>query len=114
MREQEESLLNRIRKSVLRVGETPTRSTAPAPIQEVNARDSVRKLARSRVSAILRQLRAAHAYSYEHVREETGLSQQLLYDLEYKERRLTLDELTALAHCYGVSVNDILGIDLEQ
>ena len=51
--------------------------------------------------------------SYGQVQEQTGLSQQLLYDMEYKDRRLTLAELQALAACYAVSVDDILGIDLE-
>lgn len=115
---EEESLLQRlresVRESVTRMGQTPKRSTTPLPVREVNVRDSVRQLARSRVSDTLRQLRAARGLSYEQVRERTGLPQQLLYDVEYKDRRLTLDELTAIARCYEVSVNDILGIDLEQ
>ena len=63
---------------------------------------------------ILRQLRTTRSLSYEQVREKTGLSQQLIYDVEYKDRRLSLAELAALARCYEVSINDILGIDVEQ
>ena len=62
---------------------------------------------------MLSQLRAARGLTYEQVRQQTGLSMQLVYDVEYRERRLTLDELRLLAACYEVSVNDILGIDVE-
>jgi DNA-binding Xre family transcriptional regulator len=113
MSEPEESLLQRLRESVIQIRKTPQRTTAPAPQREVNVRDSIRQLSRSRVSEILRQLRAVRNLSYEQVRERTGLPQQRLYDVEYKDRRLTLAELTALAKCYEVSVNDILGIDVE-
>ena len=37
--------------------------------------------------------RAGKGLSYRQVQEQTGLSQQLLYDMEYKDRRLTLAEL---------------------
>jgi transcriptional regulator with XRE-family HTH domain len=70
-------------------------------------------VARSRISQTLRQLRAANGLSYAQVQSNTGLSQQLLYDVEYGDRRLTLDELRLLADCYHVAVNDLLGIDLE-
>ncbi|MBK8045791.1 MAG: helix-turn-helix transcriptional regulator [Anaerolineales bacterium] len=89
------------------------RVTEPPPAEEVNLRKSVSQLARVRVSAILRQLRSAHGYTYAQVQERTGLPQQLLYDVEYRERRLTLLELTALAECYEVSASDVLGIDLD-
>ena len=72
------------------------------------------QLARNRVSATLRQLRAVRSLSYEAVRERTGLSQQLLYDMEYAERRLTLAELRLLAECYDVPVNDIVGVEVEE
>jgi hypothetical protein len=113
MHDPEESLLQRLRESVIQMRKTPSRTTAPPPPREVNVRDSIRQLSRSRVSEILRQLRAVRSLSYEQVRERTGLPQQLLYDVEYKDRRLTMPELTALAKCYEVSVNDILGIDVE-
>ena len=113
MNNPEESLLKRLRASVIEMRKTPQRTMNPATHREVSVRDAVRQLARSRVSEILRQLRAARGLSYEQVRERTGLSQQLIYDMEYRERRLTLPELTALAACYETSVNDILGIDLE-
>jgi hypothetical protein len=114
MSESEESLLKRLRESITRVRQMPERSTTPELPHEVNVRDSVRQLSRNRISQIIRQLRATRGYSYEQVRETTGLSQQVLYDVEYKDRRLSLGELAALARCYEVSVNDILGIDLEQ
>lgn len=109
----EESLLQRLRASVIEMRKTPHRTITPETQREVSVRDAVRQVARSRVSEILRQLRAARGLSYEQVRERTGLSQQLVYDMEYRERRLTLPELAALAGCYEISVNDILGIDLE-
>jgi DNA-binding Xre family transcriptional regulator len=114
MSESDESLLKRLRESVLRARQTPERSTQPETRQEVNMRNAVRKLARGRVSETLRQLRATRGLTYEQVREKTGLAPQLLYDMEYRDRRLTLAELQRLAQCYEVSVNDLLGIDLEE
>jgi hypothetical protein len=107
----EETLLDRLRASL-----APTSQSLdhlqPDPLDEAKVRASVRQAARSRVSATLRQLRAARGLSYDAIRERTGLSQQLLYDIEYGERRLTLDELILLAECYGVSADDVLGVDL--
>lgn len=114
MSESDESLLRRLRESVLSARQTPERSPRPETQREVNMRNAVRQLARSRVREMLRQLRAAHGLTYEQVREMTGLAPQLLYDMEYRERRLTLAELQRLAQCYAVSVNDLLGIDLEE
>ena len=111
--QEERSLLQRLRESVLGSPADARRVTQPPPAAEVNLRKSISQLSRSRVSAILRQLRSAHGYTYAQVQERTGLPQQLLYDVEYRERRLTLPELTALAACYEVSENDILGIDLD-
>jgi hypothetical protein len=108
-----ETLFQRLRESVIQIRKTPQRATAPVTRHEVNVRDSIRQLSRSRVSEILRQLRTTRSLSYEQVREKTGLSQQLIYDVEYKDRRLSLAELAALARCYEVSINDILGIDFE-
>jgi hypothetical protein len=108
-----DSLVKRIRDAVLRMAETPHRAVVVAEESEDRARASVRQLARSRVSHLLRQLRAAHGLTYAQVQEQTGLTQQLLFDVEYKDRRLTLEELRALATCYNVTVNDLLGIDLE-
>lgn len=113
MSDSEETLLQRLRESVIQMRKTPQRTTTPVVQHEVNVRDAIRQLSRSRVSEILRQLRATRSLSYEQVRERTGLAQQLLYDVEYKDRRLTLLELTALARCYEVSINDILGVDVE-
>jgi DNA-binding Xre family transcriptional regulator len=113
MSDSEETLLQRLRASVIQMRNTPQRTTTPVVQHEVNVRDAIRQLSRSRVSEILRQLRATRSLSYEQVRERTGLSQQLIYDVEYKDRRLTLPELAALARCYEVSINDILGIDIE-
>jgi hypothetical protein len=114
MSNSEETLFQRLRESVIQIRKTPQRSTAPVTRDEVNVRDSIRRLSRSRVSEILRQLRATRSLSYEQVREKTGLSQQILYDVEYKDRRLSLAEFAALARCYEVSINDILGVDIEQ
>jgi hypothetical protein len=38
----------------------------------------------------------------------------MLYDVEYKDRRLTLDELRTLAQCYNITINDILGVDIDS
>ena len=114
-RDQEDrSLLQRLRQSVLGSPADARPITEPAPAKEVELRKAISLISRSRVSAILRQLRSAHGYTYAQVQERTGLPQQLLYDVEYRERRLTLPELTALSACYEVSVSDVLGIDLEQ
>ena len=88
-------------------------SAVPAPQTERHIRDSVRMLSRQRVSDLLRQLRAASGLSYQQINEVTGLSQQLLFDVEFRDRRLTLDELRRLLACYQVSVDDILGVDID-
>lgn len=109
----QDPLLQRIRASLNLLQRTPIHTTAPPAREERTVRDSIRQLARQRVSQLLRQLRAAQGLTYEQVHDSTGLSQQLLFDLEFKDRWLTLDELRRLAVCYRVSVNDILGIDLD-
>ncbi|MFO7631121.1 MAG: helix-turn-helix transcriptional regulator [Caldilinea sp.] len=108
----EDSLLNRLRASIVTRNQ-PQDGARSDPLDEAKVRASVRQSARSRVSATLRQLRAARRLSYDAIRERTGLSQQLLYDVEYGDRRLTLDELNLLAECYGVSADDVLGVDVE-
>ncbi|MFN3981661.1 MAG: helix-turn-helix domain-containing protein [Caldilinea sp.] len=107
----EETLLARLRTSLSPTSQ-PIDRLQPDPLDEAKVRASVSQAARSRVSATLRQLRAARSLSYDAIRKRTGLSQQLLYDIEYGDRRLTLDELILLAECYGVSADDVLGIDL--
>lgn len=109
----DESLLTRLRAAIVPQPQTLA-PYAPDPLDEAKVRDAVRQSARSRVGATLRQLRAARRLSYDAIREQTGLSQQLLYDVEYRERRLTLDELRLLAECYGVSADDVLGVDVES
>lgn len=107
----EETLLTRLRASLATTNQ-PTDRLQPDALDEAKVRASVSEAARSRVSTTLRQLRAARSLSYDAIRERTGLSQQLLYDVEYSDRRLTLDELMLLAECYGVSADDVLGVDL--
>jgi hypothetical protein len=106
-------LVRRIRESLLRLSNLSVRTAEPLQEAESSVRDSIRSLSRSRVSLLLRQLRAAHNLTYAQVQANTGLSQQLLFDVEFKDRRLTLDELRRLAACYQVSVSDILGADIE-
>jgi DNA-binding Xre family transcriptional regulator len=108
----DDSILKRIRSRVPGAAGTPRQPAAPAQ-DEAELRKALRQMARSRVSQMLGQLRAARGLSYEQVRQRTGLTMQLLYDVEYRDRSLTVDELRLLAICYEVSVNDILGIDLE-
>lgn len=102
-----------IRESLLRLDRTPTRATGDLERVEPGLHDSLRKLSRTRVALILRQLRAAHGLTYAQVQTDTGLSQQVLFDVEFGKHRLTLDELTLLASCYKTSVNDILGVEIE-
>lgn len=108
------NLLKRFQETLLRLAHGPQRALDP-PVEEAeeNTRTSLRRLARSRISLVLRQLRAAHGLSYAQIQTQTGFSQQFLFDIEFKERRLTLDELRMLAQCYGVHVNDLLGVDIE-
>lgn len=101
-----------IRESLIRLGRNPERVTSVSDTVEAEVHESLRKVSQSRISQILRQLRAAHGFSYAQIQTDTGLSQQLLFDVEYGDRRLNLDELTQLAECYGISINDILGIDI--
>ncbi len=109
----DDPIYKRIRDTVLRLSHAPKRVVEPVVEAEANARLAVRQVARSRVSALLQQLRATYGYTYAKVQEQTGLSQQLLFDVEYQERRLTLDELRLLAQCYEIGVNDILGVDID-
>lgn len=109
----DEGLIKRIREAVLRTAYSPQRALAPREEVEDKTQASIRLLARSRVSQLLRQLRAAHGLSYAQIQMQTGISQQMLFDFEFKDRRLTLDELRSLAGCFGVSVNDILGVDID-
>ena len=108
----DDSILNRIRSRVPGAAGATRQPAAPAQ-DETELRNALRQLARTRVSQMLSQLRAARGLSYEQVRQQTGLPMQLLYDVEYRDRRLTADELRLLAACYDVSVNDLLGIDLD-
>jgi hypothetical protein len=111
----DDRMIQRMKDALLRLRLIPeARVTTVEDDAAVDARESVRQLARSRVASILRQLRAVHGYSYEQVAEKTGLSQQLLFDVEYKDRRLSLAELQALAACYQISPGDVLGVDLEE
>ncbi len=104
---------NSIRESLLRLDFTPSRVTQDADLPDPGLHDSLRKLSRARISLTLRQLRAALGLTYAQVQTDTGLSQQLLFDVEFGERRLSLDELYLLADCYKVSVNDVLGVNID-
>lgn len=106
-------LVQSMKASMAKLRFGPQRVTEPVEEIEVDARESVRQLSRNRVAALLRQLRAVHGFSYAEIQEVTGLSQQQLFDMEYKDRRLTLEEVRHLADLYQVSPGDILGIDLD-
>lgn len=108
-----DQLVKRLQETVRTLQRTKERVITPIDTTEEKLRQSIRTLARTRVSNTLRQLRAARGYSYEALAAETSLSQQLLFDIEYKERRLSLDELRVLAACYRVSINDILGVEID-
>jgi hypothetical protein len=108
-----DQVIQRIRESLNWLRRTPVGSTTPYQKTERDIRDAIRQLSRQRVSDLLRQLRAAHGLSYEQIHDQTGLSQQLLFDVEFKDRRLSLDELHRLAACYQVSIDDLLGVDID-
>lgn len=108
----DDSILKRIRSRVAGGRGDAAHAVAP-PGGEADLRDAVRLVARTRVSQTLSQLRAARSLTYEQVRQQTGLPMQVVYDIEYRDRRLTIDELRRLARCYDVSINDVLGIDLD-
>jgi hypothetical protein len=110
----QDSIVQRIRESLSRLGHVPPRISEEYQPAEETLRSSIRRVSQSRISQLLRQLRAAHGLSYADVQEQTGLSQQLLFDIEYKERRIALADLAKLAACYGVSIDDLLGVDLEE
>lgn len=109
----QDQLVKRIQETVRTLQRGKQRVIEPIDTGEEKLRQSLRTLARSRLSNMLRQLRAARGYTYEALAADTGLSQQLLFDIEYKERRLSLAELRTLAACYHVSISDLLGVDLE-
>ncbi len=108
-----DQIAQRIREAILSLHHNNERVTKLVDTQQENSIHALRTLARSRVSSILRQLRATSGFSYEDVSAKTGLTKQLLFDVEYKERRLTLDELRKLAAAYEIGIDDILGVDLE-
>ena len=102
-----------IEEALLKLERMPARVTKTTEAIDKDQYQSLRQLARSRVALALRQLRAANGLSYAQVQTDTGLSQQLLFDVEFGERRLTIDELKLLADCYGASIDDILGVNIE-
>lgn len=112
-RNQLDQLTTRYKRIIDRVEQVPSDRDTHIVVVEEQIRDSVTVAARSRVSQALKQLRLAHGYSYADLQQRTSLSQQLLWDLEYNERRLTLDELRVLAACYQMRPGDILGVDIE-
>ena len=105
--------LQSLKEQIAKLRYGSQRVTEPVEEAAVDARASVRQLSRVRVAALLRKLRAVHGFTYTQIQNETGLSQQLLFDMEFKDRRLTLDELRLLTDLYGVSVGDVLGIEME-
>jgi hypothetical protein len=114
MIDESNSLVKRFQETILRLAQDRKRALdSPVEEHEDNTRTALRRLAQRRISLVLRQLRAAHGLSYAQIQTQTGFSQQFLFDIEYKDHRLTLDELRILANCYGVHVNDLLGVDIE-
>ncbi|MCB0160182.1 MAG: helix-turn-helix transcriptional regulator [Caldilineaceae bacterium] len=105
--------LQSLKEQIAKLRYGTQRVTEPVEEAAVDARASVRQLSRVRVAALLRELRAVHGFTYAQIQNKTGLSQQLLFDMEFKDRRLTLDELRLLTDLYGVSVGDVLGIEME-
>jgi len=109
----QDQLIKRIQETVRTLQRGKQRVIQPIDTSEEKLRQSLRTIARSRLSNMLRQLRATRGYTYEALAADSGLSQQLLFDIEYKERRLSLEELRTLAACYHVSISDLLGVDID-
>jgi len=110
-------LLYRLKQTVqkaVRIPKQPENHPKIAANADSGLYSSVRQIAQNRVSVALKQLRAQHGLSYEQIQRNTGLSQQLLWDVEFNNRRLSLDELRLLVDGYGLSVNDILGVDVDS
>lgn len=108
-----DGLLQRMRQNLRRVQRLTDVAESRDDLALRQVRDAVRTLARNRVCTALRQLRAVHGLTYEDLQERTGISQQRLWNVEYGEQRLTLDELQRLAPCFNATVADFLGIDLD-
>lgn len=108
-----DQLTAQFKRTVERAEQIPSDRRAHFSVAEERMRDSVATAARARISVVLKQLRVAHNLTYEDIQAHTGLSQQLLWDVEYNERRLTLNELEKIANCYQLRVGDILGVDVE-
>ncbi|MEZ4584576.1 MAG: hypothetical protein R3A10_23580, partial [Caldilineaceae bacterium] len=81
--------LQSLKEQIAKLRYGSQRVTEPVEEAAVDARASVRQLSRVRVAALLRELRAVHGFTYAQIQNETGLSQQLLFDMEFKDRRLT-------------------------
>lgn len=108
-----EKIAARFKQTSERIDRIPSEREATVMVVEEQMRDSVSIAARSRVGQALKQLRLAHGFSYADLQQRTSLSQQLLWDVEYNERRLNLEELRILATCYQIKPGDILGIDID-
>lgn len=65
--------------------------------------------AAGRVGERLRALRRAAGRTLVDLAADTGISKSTLSRLESGERRLTVDQLAALADVYGVSLDDLVG-----
>jgi len=105
--------LKRIQDTVWKLGRIPDRAITLPNEPAVSIGNRIREAAADRISATLRDLRTDRGYSYEELRDRTGLSLQTLYDIEFKKRPVTLQELQALARCYELSACDILGVNLD-
>lgn len=108
-----EEISARFKRTSERIEQIPRERETTIIVVEEQMRDSVAIAARSRVGQALKQLRLAHGFSYADLQQRTNLSQQLLWDVEYNERRLNLEELRRLAECYQIKPGDILGIDID-
>jgi len=106
--------LKRIQDTVWKLGRIPDRAITLPNEPAVSIGNRIREAAADRISATVRYLRVERGYSYEQLRDRTGLSLQTLYDIEYKKRPVTLQELELLARCYELRASDILGVDLNS
>lgn len=106
-------LIERMRQNLLRVRRLTEVAESRDDLETRQVREAVRTLARNRVCTALRQLRAVHGLTYEELHARTGISQQRLWNVEYGDQRLTLEEVQQLAPCFNITVADLLGIDLD-
>lgn len=106
-------LSHKFKQTTDRAAQIPEDRPLKVVVVQEQMRKSISTAAQNRIRCSLKQLRLAYGLSYADLQERTGLPQQLFWDLEYNEKRLTLSELQKIASCYQLSTSEILGVDID-